>query len=85
LEGAARDGRGEVLLLVDDIGELRDVGGSAVRFVLDRRFRARRDDEMELDRAVLADGLDRADAVDRARRAGDRDDDAARNAYFTDL
>ena len=80
-EGAAREGRGQILLVVHDVGHSDDVVIAAVRLVRDRRLRAGRHDRVQLDRAVLADHLEGADPVDRARRARQRDDDAARCAH----
>src|SRR5258706_10781271 len=74
-ERARGNRRGEILLVVNDVREAEDVREAAVGLVRDGRLRARRHDEVELDGAVRADRLERSDAVDGARRAGDREDD----------
>jgi len=80
-ERPARERGRQVLLVVHDVRKADDIVVAAIGLVRDGRPRAGRHDRMQLDRAVLADDLERADPVDRSRRPRERDDDPARRAH----
>jgi len=57
------------------VREREHVRHLAIGLVFDGRVRALGDDRVDLDRRIGAQDLECADAVDRTRRAGERDDD----------
>src|SRR5204862_8013281 len=75
LKAAAREGRGEIALVVDDVGEAEIVLLPPRALVGDRRLGAGRHDQVGLDVLRLLQGLEHADAVDRAGGTRDPDDD----------
>ena len=66
----------DVPVVVHDVGKRFDVAQRQVRFLDQRPFGGRADDEVGLDLRVPAELFEEADAIDRPRRAGCADDQA---------
>src|SRR3990172_11562347 len=77
-EGAAGERGADVAVVVDDVGEGLDLGDGAVRLLGEGPLAGSADDQVDLDRRILAQLLESADAVDGARGPGDADDDPPR-------